>query len=282
MSRDITNEYGKRIKKLDTIYIGYDPRENKAVNVLIDSIERHASRPINIVTINELALRRVGLYRRAPDISSTCWADGEPGDMIDAFDKRPFSTAFSFSRFLTPFLNQLEGLALFMDSDMYFRSDPCELFDSFATEGGPAVWCVKHGYDNGGSTIGGDKFGYGEGRKMYGCPQTSYSRKNWSSFVLWNCGHPANKRLTVDDANTKPGGWLHKFSWLDDSEIGALPEKWNWLDGHSDERIEPANVHFTTGGPWFANTGWKPLRDIDEKYAKEWIELSKAIPDERS
>lgn len=274
MIRKVLNQNGNLVSRLDTIYIGYDSREQLAVNVLIDSIERNASRPLNVVTINELSARRTGLYRRAPDVSSTSWSSEKPGDMMDAFDKKPFSTEFSFSRFLVPFLNQLEGFALFMDCDMYFRSDPCELFDSFADPGGPAVWCVKHGYDDGGSTINDDKFGYGEGRKMYGCPQTKYSRKNWSSFVLWNCAHESNRNLTVDDVNTKSGSWLHKFSWLQDDEIGALPDKWNWLDGHSSEDIDPANVHFTTGGPWFGETGWKPLREIDEKYANEWVSLS--------
>ena len=41
-----------------------------------------------------------------------------------------------------------------------------------------------------------------------------------------------------------------------DDEIGELEEEWNWLDGHSDININPKNVHFTTGGPWFEN--WKP------------------------
>ena len=34
------------------------------------------------------------------------------------------------------------------------------------------------------------------------------------------------------------------------------------------ETIEPKNVHFTTGGPWFDN--WSASRDVDIKYATEW------------
>jgi hypothetical protein len=273
MSRPVRNLNGLELSRLDTIYIGYDPREHVPMRVLMDSIERHASRPINVVTINALALRRVGLYRRAPHVDSTCWGKPPSTDMIDAFDGRPFSTDFSFSRFLVPFLNQLEGFALFMDCDMYFRDDPCKLFDEFAAQDGPAIRCVQHQYDSGG----------GMERKMYGCLQASYSRKNWSSFVLFNCGHPANQMLTVDDVNTKPGRWLHNFQWLPDDQIGALPEKWNWLDGHSDPAIEPANVHFTTGGPWFSKDGglgydtWKPKRPIDEKYCREWLDLAKRV-----
>lgn len=194
--------------------------------------------------------------------------------MIDEFDGKPFSTEFSFSRFLVPFLNQLEGFAVFMDCDMYFRKDPCLLFDEFADRDGPAILCVQHQYDEGG----------GLKRKMYGCPQTMYNRKNWSSFVLWNCGHPAHANLTVDDVSTKPGRWLHHFSWLSDEEIGDLPEEWNWLDGHSNQEIDPYNVHFTTGGPWFSKEAglgydvWQPQRDgKDREYADEWLGLAAEV-----
>ncbi|GMR08588.1 MAG: hypothetical protein BMS9Abin26_1593 [Gammaproteobacteria bacterium] len=271
MYRACTNQHGKTIKRLDTIYIGYEPREQRAVEVLIDSIERHASRPLNIVTLNQLALRRAGLYRRTPHMDSTCWASEPLGDMIDAFDGKPLSTEFSFSRFLVPFMNNYEGFALFMDCDMYFRSDPCKVFDDFADSDGPAIHCVKHHYEDGG----------GLKRKLYGCPQTKYSRKNWSSVVLWNCGHQAHQNLTVDDVNTKPGYWLHNFMWIEDADIGSLPEEWNWLDGHSDQDIDPVNVHFTSGGPWFSKEAgfgfdcWKPLREgKDVQYADEWMALS--------
>jgi hypothetical protein len=272
MSRIVKNAQGLSVPRLDSIYIGYDPREHVAATVLMESIRRLASRPLNVVTINAHALRRIGLYRRTPHVDSTCWGNPPSRDMIDAFDGRPFSTDFSFTRFLVPFLNHLEGFALFMDCDMYFRDDPCKLFDQFADLDGPALRCVQHQYDGGGAE-----------RKMYGCLQTSYSRKNWSSFVLYNCGHPAHHMLTVDDVNTKPGRWLHNFQWLPDDQIGDLPESWNWLDGHSNPEIEPANVHFTTGGPWFsAEAGlgydtWKPKRDIDARYVREWVELARPV-----
>ena len=118
--------------------------------------------------------------------------------------------------------------------------------------------------------------------------QEAYSRKNWSSFMLWNCGHKANLNLTVDDVNTKSGYWLHNFKWLDGWEhgrmtqfpIGKIEEEWNWLDHHSSENIEPKNVHFTTGGPWFKD--WKPSKRSDAKYALEWETLHDAIVLEES
>lgn len=259
--RNLVNKNGKNIRRMDTIYIGYDPREHVAVEKLIASIQKLASAPINIVTINQLGLRRSGLYYRTPHNNSTVWAEEPTKDMYDAFDNKPYSTEFSFSRFLVPFLNQYEGFALFMDCDMYFRSDPCEIFEKYATNDAPAIQCVQHDYAEGGKIT----------TKLYGCPQTFYTRKNWSSLMLWNCAHKAHENLTVSDVNTKPGAWLHNFKWIEERDIGAIPEEWNWLDGHSDSAIEPKVVHFTTGGPWFSN--WVPGRDIDKKYSSEWLSL---------
>src|SRR3989338_8939014 len=145
-SRLTVNQNGLMLPRMDTIYIGYDWREHQAVLTLINSIHQHASRPINVVTLNQNALRRIGLYRRAPALNSTCWGPHPSGDMRDLFDNKPFSTDFSYSRFLIPMLNQYEGFALFMDCDMYFRSDPCEIFDLYADPHGPALKCVQHNY----------------------------------------------------------------------------------------------------------------------------------------
>jgi len=259
--RKVINQNDKEVRKLDTIYIGYDPRDHHASEVLTDSILRHASRPLNIVTLNQTSLRRSGLYFRVPHVESTVWGQNKVDHMVDRFDGKPYSTEFSFSRFLVPFLNQHEGFALFMDNDMYFRSDPCEIFDRYATADAPALQCVKHQFEDGGKVA----------VKLYGCPQTFYSRKNWSSVMLWNCGHQAHHNLTAADVSTKPGTWLHNLKWLEDKDIGELPEEWNWLPGHSPESLEAKNVHFTNGGPWFDI--WEPKRGIDWKYGDEWLRL---------
>ena len=263
------NSYKLEVKTTPTIYIGYDPREHTAVQVLQYSIMKYSSIPIQVKTLNLLNLRRSGLYRRAPHLDSTCW--GKEKHMKDCFDERPLSTEFSFSRFLIPMLNQYEGWALFMDCDMFFRSDPAELFRIVQKEKirtrlfeRKALWCVKHQDQP------------TEKTKMYGCPQTTYSKKNWSSFMLWDCGHPIHHNLTVDDVNTKPGSWLHSFSWLQNDElIGDLSEEWNFLDNHSSSEIIPKNMHFTTGGPWFPN--WIPKRPIDQKYSDEWNSLKQEM-----
>ena len=276
LTTTVTNSYGHLLSVDPTIYIGYDSREHDAVRVLQHTIKTKSHpESIHTKTLNLQNLRRTGLYRRAPHIDSTCWAEttdssAKTQHMKDCFDGRPFSTDFSFSRFLVPMLNNYEGYALFMDCDMYFRTTPVELFNFVKqpSQQKYAVWVVKH-LDQ-----------PSEKTKMYGCPQTTYKKKNWSSFIVWNCGHPSHHNLTVDDVNTKSGSWLHSFSWLQPEEIGSLDESWNFLDNHSDPDIIPKNVHFTTGGPWFK--GWTPYREIDRTYSEEWRLLHKTVINQTS
>ena len=239
------------ITKLPTIYIGYDPKENTYVDVLKKSIEVNTKDTYNIVPLVQPSLRKAGLFWRGSEHNNQ-------GVEVDMFDGKPYSTQFSFTRFLVPFLNQQSGLALFIDSDMFVRSDITELFDTFNTK--YALGCVKHDYWPTETT------------KMDNKMQTVYTKKNWSSVLMWNCDHPSNKDLTIADVNVKSGNWLHNFKWLEsDSEIQEFHQEWNWLDGHSSEKIIPKNVHFTTGGPLFPN--WQPKRDIDVVYAEEWKEF---------
>ena len=90
-----------------------------------------------------------------------------------------------------------------------------------------------------------------EKSKMVGQQQTLYPRKNWSSMILFKCGHPANQALTPDLANRETGKYLHRFGWLDDSLIGELPHTWNLLEGWNEmpENGTPSAIHYTRGGP---------------------------------
>ena len=59
-----------------------------------------------------------------------------------------------------------------------------------------------------------------------------YIQEKTDSLVLWNCSHPSNKAITKKLIN-KPdttGKYLHRFSWLNDEEIGSLSHQWNgWV-----------------------------------------------------
>ena len=125
------------INKLPTIYIGYDPREHDYVRVLDKSIRMNTPDTYNIVPIVQTEVRRAGLYWRSPNID-------KDGNRVDVFDSKPFSTEFSFTRFLVPFLNQMSGLALFMDADMFVTSDITEIFDVYGSDKDNAISCVQH------------------------------------------------------------------------------------------------------------------------------------------
>lgn len=225
------------------IFIGYDGREAEAAAVCESSIRRHCEWPMSIQFLREPALRHVGLYRRQ-------WIV-EDGQKIDTADRRPFSTDFSFTRFLVPSLMQHDGIALSCDGDFLFTADVRELFQKFNPRF--AVQVVKHSH----TPI--------ETSKMDGRIQTRYFRKNWSSLILWNCRHRANQRLTPQVVNDSPGQWLHAFSWLDDGEIGELPADWNWLssiDQFPESGKIPKAIHFTRGIPTMPGRSDDPYADL--------------------
>jgi lipopolysaccharide biosynthesis glycosyltransferase len=152
----------------------------------------------------------------------------------------PASTEFAISRFLVPMLAQT-GWALFADCDVVFLDDVTKLLD--IADPRYAVMCVQHAAQ------------IGPTQKMNGQAQQAYSRKNWSSVMLFNCDHPANRRLSLVDVQERRGFDLHNFYWLNDSEIGALPAEWNWLVNVEQEPLHPKIAHFTLGGPFTA--GWE-------------------------
>ncbi|XP_026406322.1 protein CDI-like [Papaver somniferum] len=231
-------------KKVFKIFVGYDPREDLAYEVCKHSILKRASIPVEVIPIKQSDLRTSGLY----------WRERGPTE----------STEFSFSRFLTPYLANYEGWAMFVDCDFLYTTDIKELTELI--DDSYALMCVQHDYTPKEST------------KMDGAVQTVYPRKNWSSMVLYNCGHSKNKILTPELVNTQTGAFLHRFTWLEDSEIGSVPFIWNFLVGHNkvdenDPSTQPKAIHYTTGGPWFEM--WKNCEFADlwlsemEAYKKE-------------
>lgn len=216
------------------VYIGYDSREPAAYAAAESSLLRHASVPVSITPLKSTRLAEQGLLRRL--------TDGR-GQKYDLLSNAPCSTEFAISRFLVPFLAQ-NGWALFIDSDMVFLGDIAELFEYCDPR--YAVMCVKH------------KDRSVSGTKMDGQSNASYPRKNWSSVMLWNVDHPANRRLSLVDVQERRGFDLHQFYWLNDAEIGALPLEWNWLVGVEEKPDHPKLAHFTLGGPFLSGWGGAP------------------------
>lgn len=211
-----------------SIWIGYDAREAEAFAVCRASISHRLTMPIQINGLILRKLREKGLYDRP--------TEDRNGQLWDTISDAPMATEFAISRFLVPHLAR-NGWALFMDCDMMAMSNLARVFKGL--DSSKAVYCVQH------------KHVPSSNVKMDNKLQTFYARKNWSSFCIFNCDHPANKRLTLEMINTLPGRDLHRFCWLDDDEIGALDPSWNFLVGHSDPSIQPNVIHWTNGGPWF-------------------------------
>lgn len=200
------------------IFIGYDPVESVAWHTMAHSILARSSEPVAIVPVNIANLKRV--YTRVRDPKQ--------------------SNEFSFSRFLVPYLAGYQGYAAFFDCDMMLRTDVAELFELAAADPSKAVHVVQHDYEP------------KDDIKYLNTVQYRYPRKNWSSVVVWNCAHPANRHVTPEFVNTASAMELHRFQWLADEQIGSLDVRWNWLVGeYAEPPADVKNVHWTVGGPYF-------------------------------
>lgn len=236
------------------IYLGYEPREAVAFAIAHYTIRRFDPyQPIKGLVLEKL--RQAGLYKR--ETRSRINGEGHL-ELVDVpsiapdYDGR-ISTEHANARFLVPFICR-EGWALFTDCDVMFLKSPETIFN--LADSSKAVMVVHHDYEP------------SETVKMDGQEQTKYARKNQSSVMLINCGHPAHRRLTLEMVNALPGRLLHRFCWLEDEEIGELPPEWNYLVGVSKlrEGTTPAIVHFTRGLPDMP--GWEK-----QEYADEWRAL---------
>lgn len=81
------------------VFIGFDPRQPLAYNVLQHSIHKHAR---GRVQIEPLIFRKLPIQRRG-------------------------LTEFTFTRYLVPWLCNYEGVAIFMDADIVVTGDVAEL-----------------------------------------------------------------------------------------------------------------------------------------------------------
>ncbi len=220
------------------IFIGFDSREEICYDVLKYSLEKNSPAPLDIMPLKIRDLAREIAFNRSQDPLQ--------------------STEFTYTRFLVPYLCGYKGVVLFMDCDMLCFADIQEIFDLDMS--GYWLRVVKHDHRPM-STI-----------KMDGKVQTSYPRKNWSSFMLLNC-----EKLTMwtkEAVETQTGKWLHRFEPIPDERIGDIPKTWNVLD-----RYDAATklIHYTEGGPWFENYKDHPYGDAWLRYRDEYLTSSSAL-----
>lgn len=226
-----------------SIFIGYEPRELDAFIVARESIVRQLTQPIAVHPLILDDLRGAGWYTRYTILQQS-------GQLWDAASDAPMSTEFAISRFFTPVISTTRW-ALFVDCDVMARGSVARLFEEVEQNPGFAVYVVKHDHTP------------PEGVKLEGKLQVNYARKNWSSVMLFDCDHIANRALTVSKINALPGRDLHRFCWLEDDQIGDLSPCWNHLVGYSEAQTSPKLVHFTSGVPTMSG-----YEDCD--FAHEW------------
>ena len=197
------------------LYVGYDPRESAVFSVFNQSVIKYTSCPVSICPLHQKAL--------------------------DFDGQQDGTNAFIYSRYLVPHLQNYSGWAIFADGDMILRDDLKNLWD--LRDEKYALQVVKHNYKT--RSV----------RKYIGTPMENdnfdYPKKNWSSVILFNCGHPSNKVLTKSLVAEAGGAFLHRFQWLRDDEIGELPGEWNHLVRELEPNASAKLVHFTLGAPGF-------------------------------
>ena len=214
------------------IVVGFDQREAIAYHTFTQSIIEKSSVPVRFIP---LAVNTLKNYKETHN------------------DR---SNDFIYSRFLTPYLNNYEGWAIFADGDMICQADIKELWD--LRDPNKAILVVKHEYQT------------KQKEKYLGNINENYPRKNWSSLILWNCDHPKHKILTPDFIASQTGKYLHRFSWLDDDDIGELPKEWNWLAIEYPINRSAKLIHYTLGTPCFID-----YRDSD--MSTQWLETQQRL-----
>ena len=212
------------------VFVGFDQLEAIAYHVFCQSVLEKST---SLINFTPLAHQNLNFFKNHDDGSNK----------------------FIYSRFLTPFLNEYSGWAIFADGDMVCNHDITELWN--LKDPSKAVQVVKHDYKTK-KTV-----------KYLGNKNEDYPRKNWSSLVLWNCEHPANKILTPEFIQDKPGSFLHRFSWLDDSQIGELPIEWNWLAIEYPNNPAAKIIHYTLGTPCFKEYSTTSQADIWQQAYKK-------------
>jgi len=210
------------------LLVGFDQREAVAYHTFCQSVLEKSSEPVSFcpLVLNSLSAN----YKETHN-------DG--------------SNSFIYSRFLVPYLCGFQGWAIFADGDMICRDDIAKLWN--LRDENKALQCIKHDYKT------------KEHNKYLGNKNLDYPRKNWSSLVLWNCSHPKHRILNPEFVMQQTGAFLHRFTWLEDHEIGELPKEWNWLTTEYEDNYEAKLLHFTLGTPCFKDYWNSEMADVWHK-----------------
>lgn len=216
------------------LFVGQDPREAIGLHVFLESLWKHTSLPVDVTVLTPKVGEALGIK-----------SDG--------------TNNFSNVRFCIPHIQGYAGHAIWADgSDQLVRSDLAELWAM--KDKSLAVQVVKHDYET--------KHPMKYLGTVLEAGNASYPRKNWSSLVLWNCGHWAHFKAR-DKLLSGDGKYLHRFSWLKDDEIGDIPKDWNHIPRELPANPNAKLVHYSLGLP-----GFEHYRH--DEHSREWQETLKS------
>ena len=215
---------GATMMDLIRLVVGFDQREAVAYHVFVQSVIEKSSKPISFFPLSSNA---ISFYNEIHT------------------DR---SNAFTYSRFLTPCLMSFEGWAIYLDGDMVCQEDISLLWS--LRDSSKAVKVVKHDYKT------------KSNNKYLNNINIDYPKKNWSSVIIWNCGHPKNRLLTPELISASDGKFLHRFMWLDEEDIGEIPVEWNWLAIEYPSNPDAKLIHYTLGTPCFSEYSHTEMSDI--------------------
>jgi hypothetical protein len=198
------------------LFVGHDAREAVGLHVFLESLWKHTSKPVDLTVLTPRLCENLGR-----DAGAT--------------------NSFGTTRFAIPHLMGYSGWAIWCDgADQLLRADLAELWAM--CDGTEAIKVVKHDYRT------------QHPRKYVGtmmeADNQDYPKKNQSSVMCINAGHWAHFRAR-EKLLSGDGKYLHRFSWLEDEEIGEIPKEWNHLVGEVEPNPKAKLVHYTLGIPGF-------------------------------
>lgn len=201
------------------IFIGFDTRQIVNYQVLSTSIMEHCTVPYTIAPISNYHVHvRGGL------------------------------TAFTYARFLVPYLCDYQGWAIYFDCDQLVMDCPNKLLTAAQAINNAAINERGTGYGVFAVKFPGD-----------------FEFEN-ASVMVFNCSDPDCRKLTVDYINDTPE--VNPRLDFCDFGVGELPQEWNYLVGYAQTSTPDliSLAHYTQGTPAFPE-----ISNAGCDFDKEWI-----------
>ena len=67
------------------------------------------------------------------------------------------------------------------------------------------------------------------------------------------------------------GAQLHRFTWLEDTDIGTLERHWNWLTTEYPDNPEAKLLHYTLGTPCFRDYRNADMAEVWHEHFKRTV-----------